>query len=125
MALPELRLHAEALEGIADEERARDDSGQAEVARRLEPDLRERGRQVIADVRCVQLAEGLGPGHRELPGRAKPQHGVAQLARVGEAERALSDVGDEADDLLVTRRAGQGIDQPADDRDLSSGHPQG
>ena len=125
VALPELRLHAEAVEGIADEERARDDSGQAEVARRLEPDLRERGRQVIADVRCVQLAEGLGPGHRELPGRAKPQHGVAQLARVGEAERALSDVGDEADDLLVTRRAGQGIDQPADDRDLPSGHPQG
>jgi hypothetical protein len=124
VALGELRLDAEAVERPADEERVCDDPGEAEVARRLEPDLLERRGEVVADVRRAHLAEALGPGDGRFPGRAEPPDGVAQLARMGEADRALSDMGDESDDMRVARRAREPVDQPADDRDLPPTHAQ-
>ena len=118
MTLADLRVDPEPVEGVAHEDGASHHTGEADVTARLQPDLLERCRQVVTDVAGAQLAERLGPGHRDLPGPAKTQHGVAKLARVGEADRTLSDVRDEPDDVpsrcaqasasSSTRRTGTG-----------------
>ena len=112
----EARHDAELVERSAHERRFRHEPGQADVARWLEIDLAEGGREIVGAVAGSELAEGLGERDRSLAGAAEVGHGVAQLLDLRQAERALPDVRHEADDAVVALRALEAVQHVAQQR---------
>jgi hypothetical protein len=87
VALGDLRRDAGAVERTPQERDLGGGAREAHVARRLEPDLVERARQVVRHAALAELAERLGPGDRELAVAAELPDGVAELLGAGQGER--------------------------------------
>jgi len=110
VAVVHLRHHAELVERPLEERVLVDDPGQPDVAGRLEPDLVERGRQVVAAVAGTHLAERLRVGDGELPRLAEGPDGVPQILGHRKAMAAGAHLGDEARDPVIGGGALEGLD---------------
>jgi hypothetical protein len=62
------------------------DAREAQITRRLQPDLLEARRQEVRDAAVAELPEGLGPGDRELAVVADIAHRILQLLGLCQAQ---------------------------------------
>jgi hypothetical protein len=111
VAPPDLRAHLVVFEDLAEERHLGDQAGEAEIARRLQPDLVERGGEIIGLGTGAEFAEALGKGDGELVRRPERLHRIAQFLCLPVAKGARrAKLGDQALDPLVAAGASQCLD---------------
>ncbi len=90
LAMSKAGEDAEAVERAAEERDFAVQADQAERPQRLQPDLVERGREIIGPGAGAELAEAVGEDDREFAFRAKIGNRVAQFLAGGETERVAA-----------------------------------
>ena len=81
-----LEADAELFQRVVQEHLLDGDAGEPEGAGRLQVDPVEAGGQVVGHVAVDEVAERLGPGHRELARLAEVADGGAQLLDLGQPD---------------------------------------
>ena len=94
-AMIELRDDPEKIEGALQERGIGIETGQADIAHRLQPDLVERGCEIIWPGSGAELAEAVGESERELALAAERGDRVAHFLDPGEAHLVVADPGEQ------------------------------
>ncbi len=99
--LGDLEIGADLVQQAAQKQALYGDAGESEVARWLDPDLLERGRQVVLNVAGRELAERFGPGDSCLASVGERGDGATQFLYRREADRPATEARYENRDSIV------------------------
>src|SRR5437660_11416325 len=103
VAVIAVKGHAQLGERPLDEWRLHDDACKSHVARGLKIDLVKRCRQIISAIARTKLTKSFRVGDGKLLVRAKSLDSIANLLRLRHSHRSRADLGNHADDAIVTR----------------------
>src|SRR6266403_4248361 len=103
VAVIAMKGHAEFGERPLDEWRLHDDARKSDVARGLQIDLIKRRRQIVSAIAGTKLAKSFRIGDRKFLVRAKSLDSIANLLGLRHSHRSRADLGNHADDAIVTR----------------------
>ncbi len=116
MALADLRLDIEVVQGLGQERRLQREAGEADAARRLEPELIHGAGHRDARRLVAETAEVGGEAVHRLARRAHRAQRLGQRLRLGDAEAGAAELDGDGRDARVVRRPAQGRQRLAQGR---------